>query len=281
MEPYGLDWVNPEGTIYLPTWLVFEGFFDTFGTPPLLGRTFHPEEHERGGGDVVVLGYTLWKTRFAGAEEVVGRVLALDGRPHTVIGVMPEGFAMPSDEAVWAPKVLEGWEERSRTSYFYTVFGRLRTGIGLSEAAADLDTVAALLSREYPRTNAFSGVAVVPLPEQIVGRVRAALWLLLGAVALVLAVVTASVASMQLARAAARGREFAVRAALGAGPEHVAQQLVAENLILAMLGTGLGFVLAHLALTGIRALAPVDLPRIVELRADAGVLAFAMCVSCW
>ena len=156
MEPYGLDWVNPEGTIYLPTWLVFEGFFDTFGTPPLLGRTFHPEEHERGGGDVVVLGYTLWKTRFAGAEEVVGRVLALDGRPHTVIGVMPEGFAMPSDEAVWAPKVLEGWEERSRTSYFYTVFGRLRTGIGLSEAAADLDTVAALLSREYPRTNAFS-----------------------------------------------------------------------------------------------------------------------------
>lgn len=279
MEPFGLDWQKPEGPVYLPTWLVYEGFFDVFGTPPLHGRTFRDDEHAQGRGDVVVLGYRLWQSRFAGANDVLGRVLALDGRPHTVVGVMPDGFAMPSDEAVWAPKVLAGWEKQSRTSNFYFVFGRLRAGVSVAEAESDLRGVAAGLSREFPRTNADVGVAVVPLPEQMVGRARKALLLLLGAVGLVLAVVTASVASMQLARAASREREFAVRSTLGAGPGRVARQLLAENLLLAGFGTGLGFALARLALDGIRALAPEDLPRVSELRADGDVLLFAACVS--
>lgn len=279
MEPYGLDWLSPDGPVYLHTWLVYEGFFDVFRTPPLLGRTFRLEEHQPGRGDVVVLGYDLWRTRFAGAEDVVGRVLTLDGRPYTVVGVMPRGFAIPSDDIVWAPKVLEGWEENSRTSAFYTVFGRLREGVGIGEGVADLDRVATQLSHEHPRTNRFTGVAVVPLPEQIVGSVRTALWLLFGSVVLVLAVVAASVASMQFARAAARGREFALRSALGAGRGRVVRQLVTENLVLGALGTALGFALARLAVDAIRRLAPADLPRIAEMSADRDVLVFAACLS--
>ncbi len=234
MEPYGLNWQSPEGPIYLSTQLVSEGFFDAFGAQPLLGRTFILDEHDRGRGDVVVLGYMLWRTRFGGAPDVVGRVLTLDDRPHTVVGIMSEGFAVPSDDVVWAPKVLQGWEEEARTSNFYLVFGRLRPDASISEAAAELDTVATQLAREYPRTNASTRIALVPLVDQMVGRIRGALWLLFGAVGLVLAVVTAAIASLQLARAVTRRREFAVRSALGAGVGRVTRQLVAENAIVAV-----------------------------------------------
>ena len=279
MEPYGLDWQSSEGPIYLPTHLVYEGFFDAFGAQPLLGRTFLLDEHDRGRGDVVVLGYTLWRTRFGGATDIVGRVLTLDDRPHTVVGVMSEGFAVPSDDVVWAPKVLQGWEKESRTSNFYLVFGRLRPDTSISEAAAELDTVATQLGREYPRTNRSTRVALVPLEVQMVGRIRSALWLLFGAVGLVLAVVTASIASLQLARAVARQREFAVRSALGAGRGRVTRQLVAENAIVAMIGSGASFAVAYLALEAIRALAPPTMPRLTELRADAVVLLVATSLS--
>ena len=274
-EPFGLDWRSPEGPIYLPTALVYEGFFDVFETSPLLGRGFRPDEYIQGRSDVVVLGYSLWRTRFGGTDDIIGRVLTLDGRPHTVVGVMPEGFSIPSDDVVWAPKVLQGWEKQSRTSNFYSVYGRLRPDVTIDQAAADLAAIAEQLSREYVKTNASVGVALVPLVEQIVGTVRKALWLLFGGVVLVLAVVTANVASMQLARAAARGREFAVRAALGAGVGRVARQLLAENVLLGVCGTALGFGLAWVGIAALRSMAPVDLPRTAELRADGGMLLFA------
>ncbi len=279
MEPYGLNWQSPEGPIYLSTQLVSEGFFDAFGAQPLLGRTFILDEHDRGRGDVVVLGYMLWRTRFGGAPDVVGRVLTLDDRPHTVVGIMSEGFAVPSDDVVWAPKVLQGWEEEARTSNFYLVFGRLRPDASISEAAAELDTVATQLAREYPRTNASTRIALVPLVNQMVGRIRGALWLLFGAVGLVLAVVTAAIASLQLARAVTRRREFAVRSALGAGVGRVTRQLVAENAIVAVVGAGASFGVAYLALEAIRVLAPPTVPRLTELRADAVVLLVATCLS--
>jgi putative ABC transport system permease protein len=196
-----------------------------------------------------------------------------------VIGVMPAGFAMPSDEVVWAPKVLAGWERQARTSNFYTVFGRLRAGVSAAEAESDLRTVAARLSQEHPRTNADSGVSVVALPEQILGRARRALLLLLGAVGLVLAVVMASVASMQLARVTTREQEFAIRCTLGAGPGRVVRQLLVENLLLVCAGTAVGFALAKLTLDGVRALAPAELPRMNELGTDSRVLVFAACAS--
>jgi putative ABC transport system permease protein len=279
MEPFGLDWRRPEGPLYLPTWLVYERFFEVLGTAPLLGRTFRPDEHVSGRGDVVVLGFGIWRAHFAGDRGIVGRVLTLDGKPTTVVGVMPEGFALPSDDVVWAPKVLAGWESQSRRANFYSVVGRLRDGVTLAQARAELGAIAGQLESEHPPTNADIGVTLVPLPEQIVGGARGALYLLLGAVGLVLAVVVANIASLQLARAASREREFAVRSALGAGRGRVTRLLAAESFVLAALGTGLGFGLARLALAGIRALAPAGLPRVAELQADAQVLGFAALVS--
>jgi predicted permease len=279
MEPFGLDWQSAAGPVYLPTWLVYEGFFEAFGTQPLLGRTFRPEEHAPGRGDVVVLGHGVWRSRFGGAPEVVGRVLPLDGRPHLVLGVMPQGFAMPSDDVVWAPKVPAGWERTSRSSHFYPVFGRLRPGVSAAQAQAELNAIAAQIARDHPQSGAEWGVTAVPLPEQVVGGVRRALLLLLGAVGFLLAVVTANVASLQLARAAGRDREFAVRGALGASPGRVARQLLAENLLLAAGGAGLGFALAQLSLRAARAWAPLHLPRATELKADGEVLLFAAAVS--
>ncbi|HKY32487.1 MAG TPA: ABC transporter permease [Candidatus Polarisedimenticolia bacterium] len=279
IEPFGLDWESPEGPVYLPTWLVYEGFFELFGTQPLLGRAFRPDEHAPGRGQVVVLGFRVWKTRFAGSEDVVGRMLKLDGKPYVVAGVMPEGFAMPGDDAVWAPKVQEGWESRSRTSRFYSVFGRLRPGAGIDEARAELGSIGARLLREHPLSNADLGMTLVPLPEHVVGGLRRALLMLLGAVGFLLAVVTANLASMQLARAAGRRREFAVRAALGAGAGRLARQLLTESLLLAAGGAVLGFALAGASLHGARLWAPAHLPRVAELRADGVVLAFAAGLS--
>lgn len=279
LEPFGLDWQSPEGPIYLHTWLASEGFFDLLGTRPLLGRAFRDDEHAPGRGDVVVLGYELWRRRFAGDPGIVGRVLTLDRRPHTVVGVMPEGFGIPGDGALWAPKVWEGWERTNRGSAFYTVFGRLAAGATPQSARAEMDAVAGRLAREYPETNADTGVELVPLPEQIVGGVRRTLLLLLGAVGLVFAIVGANVAGLQLARAAGRRREFELRGALGAGRGRLVRQLLAESLLLAAGGAGLGFVLARGLLGVVRRLAPADLPRLAELRADGEVLAFAVAVA--
>lgn len=280
LEPFGFDWLSPDdGSVYLDARLVYEGFFDVFRSPPLLGRTFLPEENQPGRGAVAVLGHGLWMTRFGGDRDVVGRVITLDGSPYTVIGVMPQTFAIPGNDVIWVPKTLEGWEERSRTSNFYAVFGRLAPGVALDQATADLERVAAALSREYPTANASIGVVLVPLHDQIVGGIRSALWLLLGAVTLVLVVVLASVTSLQLARAVGRTDEFTVRTALGAGPGRVARQLTSENLLLGGVGTAVAFVTAWLVLMAVRSLAPSDLPRISEISADGEVLLFAAAIS--
>ena len=280
VEPYGFDWMSPEdGPIALETGLVYEGFFDVFRAPPLFGRTFLPEENQPGRGNVAILGYGLWRSRFGGDPAIVGRVVTFDGEPYTIVGVMREDFAVPTNEVVWAPKVLQGWEERSRTSNFYAVFGRLAPGVALGQAAADLDGVAAALAVAYPTANASIGAALIPLHDQIVGGIRSALWLLLGAVILVLVVVVASVASLQLARAVGRTPEFTLRTALGAGPGRIARHLAVENLLLGAAGAVVSFLAARVMLDGIRALAPADLPRIAEIRADGDVLGFAAAVS--
>lgn len=275
MEPYGLDLLSAEGPEYLPTWLVSERFFDLLGVRPLHGRTFRPDEHQAGRGRVVVLGHAIWQRRFGADVGVVGRVLTLDQEPYEVIGVMPREFDL-MDEAVWAPKVWQGYEAQSRSSQFYTVIGRLADGVTPEAASADMDRVAAELAREYPTTNADLGVTLVPYAEQIVGGAREALLILLGAVGLVLLVAAANVTSLQLARALDRGREFAVRTALGAGRGRMVRQLVTESLALAVVGSLLGFLLAVAALAALRQVAPPELPRPDRLQADGWVLGFAL-----
>ncbi|HEX9892671.1 MAG TPA: ABC transporter permease [Gemmatimonadales bacterium] len=280
IEPFGLDWISPEGPITLATWLVSEGFFDLFRVRPLLGRSFRPDEHQPGRGQAVVLGHALWQRVFGGDSGVVGRILTLDGRPYEVVGVMPRDFDIPyGNDAVWAPKVLAGWEATSRTSPFYSVMGRLKDGVTLEQAQADIARVAAQLAQEYPQTNGHIGARLVPLPEQVVGGARTALLILLGAVGLVMLVAAANIISLQLARALDRAREFSVRAALGAGRGRMVRQLITENLLLAVLGSGLGFGLAVAGLAVIRRLAPPELPRADQLQADGLVLLVAFAVG--
>ena len=279
-EPYGLDWISPEGPITLATWLVSENFFQTFGVEPAAGRMFRPDEHQPGRGQVVILGHALWQRVFGGDPGVVGRILTLDRQPFEVVGIMPREFDLPQgSDAVWAPKVLAGWEPTARTSPFYAVFGRLRDGMTLEQAQADLERVASQLGQEYPSTNGHIGARLVPLPEQVVGGARTALLLLLGAVGLVMLVATANTVSLQLARALDRAREFSVRTALGAGRGRLVRQLVTENLALAFVGSALGFGLAVAGLAVIRRLAPPELPRADQLQADGIVLLVTFAVG--
>ncbi|HKP28661.1 MAG TPA: ABC transporter permease [Gemmatimonadales bacterium] len=279
-EPYGLDWQSPDGPVYLSTWLVTENFFEAFGVKPMLGRTFRRDEHQQGRGRVVVLGWSKWQRQFGGDPNVIGRIITLDGSPWEIIGVMPRAFdAMDGNDLLWAPKVLTGWEPTARTSPFWTVVGRIKPGVTIEQGGADLRRVAAQLGAEYPRTNASIDAVLVPITEQVVGSARRALWLLLGAVGVLLMVAGANVTGLQLARALDRGREFAVRAALGATSHRMVRQLVTESFVLAGLGSLLGFALAFGGLGVIRRLAPPAVPRPDQLQADLPVLLVAIAVG--
>ncbi|MEM7482337.1 MAG: ABC transporter permease [Acidobacteriota bacterium] len=279
MEPVGLDWQSPNGPIYLSTGLVSEGFFDVFGAIPLHGRTFFEEEHTAGQAAVVVIGHQLWQERFAGDPAIVGQTLILDAQPFRVVGIMAEGFAFPSDNMLWAPKVWTGWERRARSGGFYAVFGRLAPGISRERAQAEMTAIAGQLATEHPATNARTDIALVPLREQMVGKIRKSLLLLLGAVALVLAIAAANIASLQLARTTSRRMEFQVRGALGAGRGRLVRQLFAENFLLGLGGAALGVGVAVLLMEGLRILAPADLPRLEKLQINGQVMLLAAAVS--
>jgi putative ABC transport system permease protein len=275
LEPFGFDYVAPEGPIYLPTWLVTEGFFDLIGLRPLHGRAFRPDDHRAGAPRVALLGHIMWRRQFGGDPRIVGQVLTFDGQPTEIVGVLPADFEL-GNESVWAPKVWEGWEATNRTSRFYTVIGRLREGVSLSAAQSDMDRVAGQLAGEHAGTNAGFGVGLVPFADQILGSARRALLVLLAAVGLVLVVAGANVANLQLARALDRGREFAVRTALGAGRGRLMRQLATESVVLAVVGSALGALLAIGGLELLSRMAPPDLPRVERLKVDGSVLLFAM-----
>ncbi|HJU87953.1 MAG TPA: ABC transporter permease [Gemmatimonadaceae bacterium] len=279
MEPWGLDYQGTEGPETLDTWLVSDGFFEALGTRPLLGRIFLPDEYTAGKDRVVMLTYNAWQRRFGGDRGIVGTTLRLDGEPHLVAGVMPPEFDIPRGTEAWTPKVFTEAETRMRRSTFYVVIGRLRPGVTVSMASAEMASIASQLAKEHPDVNADVGASVVPLPEALVGEVRPALLILLGAVGLVLLISCANVANLMLARAVRREREFAIRAALGAGRRRLVRQLLVESLVLAAIAGGLGVLFARWGVDAIRGLAPTDLPRLNELSIDGRVLAFAIAIS--
>ncbi|MFN2398636.1 MAG: ADOP family duplicated permease [Gemmatimonadaceae bacterium] len=278
-EPYSMDHIGPDGAEHVRNWLVSAGFFETFGTAPVIGRTFTPDEYEPGRNRVVVIGYDSWITRFAGDSSVVGRTFILDSLPHTIVGVMPRAFRFPPGRDVWVPRVFTESDRTRRAAAYYLVAGRLRPGVTLDAARAELGRVAEELAQEYPRTNAGTGVTLVPLTEQLVGNVRARLWILMTAVAFVLLIACANVASLLLARTLRRQHELAVRAALGAGRSRIVRQLLTESLLIAAAGGIAGVLLANWLLGAIRALAPATLPRVDELSVSPAVLAFGLVVT--
>ncbi|HKY06569.1 MAG TPA: ABC transporter permease, partial [Blastocatellia bacterium] len=221
--------------------IVNPGFFPLLGSP-VLGRTFEPSDDRE---QAVVLSYDLWQRRFGGSPEALGKTLELGGRPHTVIGVMPKEFQFPgSDFKVWVSmgsalaQTPEQMENRSLR--IFRAVARVKQGFTLEQAQSEVAGISRSLEQQYPKTNQGVSITFISLEERLLGNVRPALLVLLGAVGFTLLIACANIANLLLARAATREREIAIRAALGAGRWRVVRQLITESLLLSMLGGGLG-----------------------------------------
>jgi predicted permease len=258
-------------------------FFDIVGTPPALGRTFRAEEDAPGQGHVAILSERFWKSHLNGAPDVVGRTLPLDGEPYTIVGVMPARFSIKAwgiaGRDLWVPMALTDEQRAVRDNHNESVIARLKPGIELSRAQAEMEVISRRLEQEYPQANTGWGAAVVPLQELIVGDVRLSLVMLLAAVALVLLIACANVGNLLYARTLARRKELAIRAALGAGRGRVFQQLLVESLMLALAGGAVGFLLARAALTTWAALLADQVPRADEITLDWRVFTFVIAAS--
>ncbi len=263
----------------VPAGYVTERFFPMFGVTPIAGRTFTAEEEVFGGPNVAVLGRGLWQRRFGGDPSVVGRTIALAGRSVTVVGIVADTFEpFVGPVEVWRP-LADPPEENPRDNRGLNVVGRLAPGASMTGAESELRTVSSRLEQEFPKTNAGWGVDVIPLSDAVTRDVRPALLVLFGAVTFVVLIACANVSNLLLARGAARQREIAMRAALGATRLRVARQLLTESVLLYVLGGIAGLAVAYAALKGLIAIAPAGVPRLVDAAIDARVLAFTFGVS--
>ena len=252
-------------------------FFDVLAVGPLTGRAFSDEDWDA-EQRLVVLSYGLWQERFGGSTNALGDSIVINGDPHTVVGVMPRGFEYLRETVRYWRLFPGDVRESSRGQLWLQVVGRLLPGVSVAQAQADMDGVARWMEEEYPRFYANYGVNLVPLMDQVVGDVRPALLVLLGAVGLVLLISCANVANLMLARASARGREMVVRAAIGASRTRLLFQLLTESVLLAIVGGAAGLGLAFWGVRLLRGLEP-DLPRLAEIGLNPPVLAFTLCVS--
>jgi predicted permease len=254
--------------------VVTSGFLHALGVQPLLGRTFVAADEGVSNPQVVVLGRRLWQERFGSDPGAVGQSLDLDGSRMTIVGVLREDVPLFSDADLWIPAPFEVTGMTSRPSRFLRVIGVLKTGTTISQAQAELDTIALRLGKQYPDSNTGWSIRLVPLQTALVGDARAALLILLGAVALVLLIACANVASLLLARNTSRTREIAIRAALGAGRLRLVRQMLTESVLLALAGGAAGIVLAFWGVELLRTLGPENLPRLSEVSVSGTVLAF-------
>jgi putative ABC transport system permease protein len=262
---------------------VTANFFPLLKVAPVRGRNFDEEEERRGANRVAIIGYDLWQSAFGGKEEILNQQVTLDGRPHTIIGILPANFRFPllaKQSQIWTTVTGEGSNLPERGAQVLRAVGRLKAAATLEQAGNDIAMVAANLAREYPATNENSTAYVVGAHQQIVGRdVRLALWLLLGAVGFILLIACTNTANLLLVRTMTRQKEIAIRAALGAGRWRLGRQILTEALVLALASGAVGLLIATWALGALRVYAADELPRMAEVGINARVLIFTFAVS--
>jgi len=266
---------------------VSQDFFETLGVTPLLGRSFLAGEDRWPRANVVILSHGLWKRRFGGDPNIIGRTLNLSTETYRVIGVLPPDFyplrmSNPAEKPeIFLPLGYDPYQASAcRSCFGGSAIGRLKPGAGVNQARAELNGIMREIARQYPADYARdTSVLVKPLRDRLIGPIQTALWILLGAVAFVLLIACANIANLLLARATARSKEMALRAALGAGRWRLISQLLIESLLLSAIGGAAGVFLGWRGMSALASLAPRELPRFDEIRMDATVLLFGVAIS--
>jgi putative ABC transport system permease protein len=282
-SPINLSLVGASGPERVQAASVSSGFFEALGIEPLVGRWFHPEEDQPGRDTVVILSHNFWQRNLGGVRTAVGQTLNLRGQSYTIVGVMPPGFRFfPSNIELWVPLALDPSNLGDRKVRYLHLLGELKPGFDVASAQADMARIARNLQETYPDAYPLDsgwGTLVIPLQEQVVGNVRQALWILMGAVVLVLLIACSNVASMLLVRATTREREVAVRMALGSGRGRLVLQFLTEGLLLSLLAAGVGLAIGHVGMNSFIRIDPESVPRSEEIGLDLGVLAFTLGLS--
>ena len=278
-QPGGFDLTGTGDPARLSGIRASASLFPLLRVQPELGRGFTEAEDTFGGDRVAVIAHRLWQERFEGATDVLGKSVTLDGNIYTIVGVMPDGFRFAGlDADVWLPMAFEPWELENRGGHNYQAIGRLKPGVTLAAARAEMKGITERLSQQFELSRGWS-VTMLPLQEQLVRGSERPLYVLFGAVGFVLLIACANVANLLLARASGRAREFAIRGALGADRFRIVRQLVLESLILAGLGAAIGWLLAGWGLAAVLKLGTVGLPRLDNVHLDMQVAGFSILVT--
>jgi predicted permease len=258
---------------------VSANFFSTLGVQPMIGRAFTADEDQPGHGNVVLLSHGFWQDHFASNRDIVGRYITLDGTSFLVAGVMPANFRMPDFAQMWTPMAWTDQEKAVRGEHHYLVIGRLKDGVGLQQAQAEMNTISNRLEQQYPADDRGWGAVVVPLHDDLVADVRPALLVLLGAVGFILLIACVNVVNLSLAKTFSRQKEIAIRTAMGASSARIVRQVLVESILLALIGGALGLAYAHSGVRLIMAFLANKVPHSVDVGLDLKVLAFTVLVS--
>ena len=258
--------------------LASKEFLPALGIKPIAGRNFLPEEDRPGGPPAVMVSHALWQRRFHSDPAAIGRILTIDGIPRTVVGVVPHELGEMVAADLWLPTAINP-NDPERRNHQFGIVARLKSGVTLAEARAEMNVIARRLESAYPATNTGWGVTLFPMAEMFTGRIRPVLLILLGAVGLLLLIACANLANLLLARAATREKEIAIRGALGAGRLRLIRQLLTESLVLALTGGALGLTLASYGVRLMRGIVPDMFPMLQHMSVDVPVLAFTFGIS--